>query len=69
MTQKPTALYPSWQVPPNVHAFTTLRDGGVSRAPYASFNLGDHVEDEPSAVKKTGVCWWNDSDCRNFRCF
>lgn len=52
MTQKLTALYPSWQVPPNIHAFTTLRDGGVSRAPYASFNLGDHVEDEPSAVKK-----------------
>ncbi len=52
MTQKPTALYPFWQVPQNVHAFTTLRSGGVSRAPYASFNLGDHVEDEPSAVKK-----------------
>lgn len=52
MTQKLTALYPSWQVPPNIHAFTTLRDGGVSRAPYASFNLGDHVEDEPSAVKE-----------------
>lgn len=52
MTQKLTALYPSWQVPQNIHAFTTLRDGGVSRAPYASFNLGEHVEDEPSAVKK-----------------
>lgn len=30
-------------------AFTT-RAGGVSRAPYASLNLGTHVGDEPAAV-------------------
>lgn len=52
MTKKMIALYPHWQVPQNIHAFTTLRDGGVSQAPYASFNLGDHVEDDLSAVKK-----------------
>ncbi len=31
------------------HAITT-RHGGVSRAPYASLNLGDHVGDAPGAV-------------------
>lgn len=28
----------------------TTRAGGVSRAPYHSFNLGDHVGDDPQAV-------------------
>lgn len=28
----------------------TSRSGGVSRPPYASFNLGDHVGDDPAAV-------------------
>ncbi|NDK90492.1 peptidoglycan editing factor PgeF [Gordonia desulfuricans] len=28
----------------------TTRAGGVSRAPYDSFNLGDHVGDDPAAV-------------------
>jgi polyphenol oxidase len=30
--------------------FTTRR-GGVSQPPYDAFNLGDHVEDDPAAVK------------------
>ncbi len=29
---------------------TTTRAGGVSVAPYDSFNLGDHVGDDPAAV-------------------
>jgi YfiH family protein len=29
---------------------TTTRAGGVSRPPYDSFNLGDHVGDDPAAV-------------------
>lgn len=29
---------------------TTTRDGGVSKPPYDTFNLGDHVGDEPEAV-------------------
>ena len=45
------ALQPNWHAPPNVHAFTTLRHGGVSNVPYDSFNLGDHVGDEENAVK------------------
>ena len=28
----------------------TSRSGGVSRDPYASFNLGAHVGDDPAAV-------------------
>ncbi len=29
---------------------TTIRAGGVSKPPYDTFNLGDHVGDEPEAV-------------------
>lgn len=44
------ALIPDWPAPPRVHALVTTRAGGVSRAPYDSLNLGDHVEDDPVAV-------------------
>lgn len=33
-----------------VRRMVTTRAGGVSRAPYDSFNLGDHVGDDPAAV-------------------
>lgn len=33
-----------------VRRVTTTRAGGVSRPPFASFNLGDHVGDDPEAV-------------------
>ena len=33
-----------------VDAFLTSRVGGVSRAPYDTLNLGDHVGDDPAAV-------------------
>ncbi|CPZ48400.1 membrane protein YfiH [Mycobacteroides abscessus] len=33
-----------------VRRVTTTRRGGVSRAPFDSFNLGDHVGDDPGAV-------------------
>ncbi|MDC2825588.1 peptidoglycan editing factor PgeF [Rodentibacter pneumotropicus] len=45
------AIFPNWQAPSNIHAFTTTRQGGVSVSPFDSFNLGDHVDDEKSAVK------------------
>lgn len=45
---------PEWPAPPGVRVLSTLRgnssDGGASKAPYASFNLGDHVGDVPTAV-------------------
>lgn len=43
-------LKPNCRLPHNVKALSTLRNGGVSVAPYASFNLGAHVGDDPSAV-------------------
>lgn len=33
-----------------VRRVTTTRAGGVSKPPYATFNLGDHVGDDPAAV-------------------
>lgn len=43
-------IVPDWPAPANVHALVTTRHGGVSVAPYASINLGDHVGDDPAAV-------------------
>ncbi len=40
-----------WPAPKNVQAATTSRIGGVSRAPFDSFNLADHVGDHPAAVQ------------------
>jgi YfiH family protein len=41
---------PCWAAPANVRTLQTTRRGGVSRGPWASLNLGDHVGDEPGAV-------------------
>jgi YfiH family protein len=49
MTDPIQALTPE-QVPKGVFALFTVRSGGCSRAPHDSFNLGDHVGDDPSAV-------------------
>ena len=43
-------MVPDWPAPPSVRALFTSRSGGVSVAPFDSFNLGDHVRDEPAAV-------------------
>lgn len=45
-------LKPDWPAPPSIKAFTTTRKFGHSKAPYDKFNLADHVEDDPEAVKK-----------------
>lgn len=45
-------IIPNWPVPANVVALQTTRLGGVSGAPYASLNLGAHVNDDPIAVAK-----------------
>ena len=46
----PEFIIPDWPAPANVHALVTTRQGGVSAPPWDSFNLGDHVDDQPEAV-------------------
>ncbi len=43
---------PDWPLPKGVHSAFTLRHGGYSGGPYDSFNLGDHVGDDPESVAK-----------------
>jgi YfiH family protein len=43
-------LHPDWPAPPGVKSLMTRRIGGVSDPPWDSFNLGDHVGDDPSHV-------------------
>ena len=43
----------AWPVPRTVHGFTTLRHGlGVSKPPFASFNLGARAGDDADAVRR-----------------
>jgi YfiH family protein len=48
----PRLIRPDWPVPARVRALATTRGGGVSRGPYESFNLGDHVGDAPAFVAR-----------------
>ena len=43
-------LVPDWPAPASVRACVTTRAGGVSQAPFDTFNLGEHVGDDPAAV-------------------
>lgn len=43
-------IVPDWPAPKRVHTLVTTRQGGASRAPWASFNLGERVGDDPVAV-------------------
>lgn len=45
-------IVPDWPAPANVKALQTTRHGGVSAAPYDTFNLGSHVGDNPQAVAR-----------------
>jgi YfiH family protein len=44
-------IAPDWPAPANVRAAVTTRVGGVSHAPYDTFNLATHVGDDPAAVR------------------
>ncbi len=46
----PDWITPDWPAPANVRALMTTRAGGVSLAPYASFNPASHVGDAADAV-------------------
>ena len=50
MPQTLRFIEPRWPAPANVLAFATTRTGGVSAAPYETFNLGDHVGDAAQSV-------------------
>ena len=43
-------IVPEWPVPQQVRAAVTTREGGVSQAPFDSFNLAQHVGDDAEAV-------------------
>jgi YfiH family protein len=46
----PELLIPDWPAPACVRAVISTRSGGVSRPPFHSLNLGEHVGDDPAAV-------------------
>lgn len=48
---KLSLIRPNWPAPANIQAVCTTRHGGVSKHPWASLNLGDHVGDEPEHVR------------------
>ena len=45
-------IIPEWNVPKNIKALQTTRQGGCSQAPYDSFNLAEHVNDNLTNVLK-----------------
>ncbi len=45
-------IVPDWPAPPNIHAATTLRTGGVSEGQYLSLNPAQHVGDDSKLVKQ-----------------
>jgi polyphenol oxidase len=47
-----TFLTPDWPAPRNVHAAFSLREAGVSEAPFDSLNIGVHVGDDPVRVEE-----------------
>lgn len=49
--QEACFIQPKWPAPSNVKALTTLRRGGKSLGPYASFNLAAHVGDTNEALE------------------
>lgn len=51
-------LTPDWPAPPGVRAISTLRNSGISHSPYHSFNLAEHVGDDPQAVSANRDCLW-----------
>ena len=64
MSARPTltGIVPDWPVSAAVRAFVTVREGGVSAGPFGvaggaarGLNLGDHVGDDPAAVRENRV--------------
>ena len=49
---KESVIWADWPAPKHVRACVSTRLNGFSSAPYESFNMGDHVGDEPANVIK-----------------
>jgi len=52
MMYEPELIIPDWPAPARVRAISTTRVGGYSAAPWDSFNLGGHVNDDPERVEQ-----------------
>ena len=52
MSSHDSWLVPDWPAPERVRAIFTTRLGGVSVAPYDTFNLAEHVGDDAAAVAR-----------------
>lgn len=52
MSSDPEFIIPDWPAPKGVKAVSTTRIGGFSAAPWDSFNLGGHVDDDPEQVEQ-----------------
>lgn len=46
----PVFIHPDWPAPARVRAAATTRAGGVSGAPFETFNLGPSSGDEPASI-------------------
>ena len=53
--QLPIVL-PNWPAPPGVRVATTTRRGGISAAPFDTFNLAAGIGDSPAAVAENRSC-------------
>ena len=52
MQTKLIAIEPNWPAPKTIKAYTTLRTGGVSPAPYHELNLGKNTDDMAENIEK-----------------
>jgi polyphenol oxidase len=52
MTNNVDLILPDWPALAKVRAAVTTRAGGVSHAPYDTFNLATHVGDDAAAVRE-----------------
>lgn len=49
---QPMLLIPEWPAPASIRALMTTRHGGISKPPYDSLNLAEHVGDDPQSVRE-----------------
>jgi len=52
MQEQANYICPDWPAPDHIKAYTSTRVNGHSKAPFDSFNLALHVQDDPKTVGK-----------------